>query len=786
VGFEACIARSAVCSAERIAEKQVHENLKVRSLGRTYRRMCSKVRQVVGDEIDDEFRNRTMIACDVAAVTANILHNFKRAPTGSAIGTTQSGAIWRSTLFEEVPLEEIKNLDEEAVAEHKFMKGEVFTIANCNSFSQFNGSRARVYEAVSDQEGVYFIRTLGKKKGWWTIHERNMEKCDAVMKEAAAPSAHKASYLDVGIDERGNPEVEEIKPLVHRQFGKYISESLTRAIATLNEKYPDVWTDDISEPCAFEPLQIKLIPNAVLPSSARFYRNTPKMRDEVRKQIEEQMDKGIISSAITTCVSNVLLVKRPHMPGKWRFVVDYRKINDVTVPEPLQMCDPKAQFEALMGKKIFGCVDMTSFYRQILLHENSRMFTGFATEDGTFVYNRVSMGIKNACSYSQRKLQEILAKNSVLLKAGVKNYFDDVPIAADSEEEFLDILKNLLDVCRESKLKLNKDKSILGVDSITHLGFIVDSNGRRIDEERMRDIRELQAPKSIKKVQSILGILNFVRDFIPDFSVIAKCLTDKLKCKKKPWSWSDKDAADFKILIDRVVEAGVLEFLDYSKPIYVQCDASMLECGAVLFQYDELGRKHVVCYASRKYSDTECRYSTFQQEAGAIVWALERFKEYTMGYHVIVETDHKNLSYVKRSTMPQLERWRLRLQEFDFEIHYLQGSLNHVADGLSRKSVDDVEISLGDILPEGALDDAALPEGVALVHMNEADVRTRSALYKEEQWSSGQELLLRELELSKDDEKLFEVCHVSEGELSESDSDSEATEDQNNDECCDD
>jgi len=113
----------------------------------------------------------------------------------------------------------------------------------------------------------------------------------------------------------------------------------------------------------------------------------------------------------------------------------------------------------------------------------------------------------------------------------------------------------------------------------------------------------------------------------------------------------------------------------------------MLGCGAVLFRYDELGRKHVVCYASRKYSDTECRYSTFQQEAGAIVWALERFKEYTMGYHVIVETDHKNLSYVKRSTMPQLERWRLRLQEFDFEIHYLQGSLNHVADALSRKNV---------------------------------------------------------------------------------------------------
>ena len=166
------------------------------------------------------------------------------------------------------------------------------------------------------------------------------------------------------------------------------------------------------------------------------------------------------------------------MPGKWRFVVDYRKLNDLTVPEPLQMCDPKAQFETLMGKEIFGCIDMRSFYRQILLEESSKMFTGFATEDGTFVYNRVPMGIKNACSYSQRKLQEVLARNPVLFKAGVKNFFDDVPIGAMNDDEFLDIVKNLLDVCRECKLKLNKEKSVLGVDSITHLGFIIDRNGR--------------------------------------------------------------------------------------------------------------------------------------------------------------------------------------------------------------------------------------------------------------------------------------------------------------------
>ena len=275
---------------------------------------------------------------------------------------------------------------------------------NCESFAYFNGCRARVYD-IADVKGQYIIRMLGSTKGLWTINECHMSKVLIKTAQPREPTSNCASFKDCGIDDSGNPEIEEVRKMAHRQFGKSVSERLTAKIAELNARYSDVWSDDISEPCKFEPMKIKLLPNAVLPAHARFYKNTPKMREEVRRQIQEQMDKGIISPAVTPCVSNVLLVKRPHMPGWFRFVVDYRRINDITEPEPLQMCDPKAQFECLMGKSIFGVVDMTSFYRQILLAECSRMFTGFATEDGTFVYNRVPMGVKNACSYSQRKLQ---------------------------------------------------------------------------------------------------------------------------------------------------------------------------------------------------------------------------------------------------------------------------------------------------------------------------------------------------------------------------------------------
>jgi hypothetical protein len=516
---------------------------------------------------------------------------------------------------------------------------------------------------------------------------------------------------------------------------------LTKRIEELKARYPKVFSTDVTEPCLFEPMKIRLIPNAVLPSKARFYRNTPKMREEVRRQIEEQLAWGAIRKCVTPCVSDVLLVKRPHMPGKFRFVVSYIKLNDATVKEQLIMPDPKSQYERLAGCSIFGAFDFTSYYRQIRLHEDSQYLTGFASDEGTFCYTRVPMGITGACGYAQKVLQDALLADPVLGPLRFRNYFDDLPYGAKSEDEFLRITEALLNFCAEWKLKVNPEKTVLGVTSITHVGFVVSKDGVAIDPERTRDIRELTAPKSIKKVQSVLGVFNYVRNFIEGFSAKAKFLTDKMgtvprvaqelaassigrkrvagavnalsvikaavgKKKErvaKKFEWSEDDQRQFDELKLCVLNAPLLSQLDYSKPIFIRCDASRFGAGAVLFQYDDRGYEFPVCYASRKFLPAERNWSTFSQEASTVVWALERFAEYTQGYHTIVECDHRNISFVKKSAMPQLARWRLRLQDMDFSIRYLSGPRNLTADGLSRQHVDDVEVEMKDVIPECAL-----------------------------------------------------------------------------------
>ena len=71
--------------------------------------------------------------------------------------------------------------------------------------------------------------------------------------------------------------------------------------------------------------------------------------------------------------------------------------------------------------------------------------------------------------------------------------------------------------------------------------------------------------------------------------------------------WTDEDSEKFAALKSQVLNAPLLEYLDYSRPIFVRCDASRFGCGAVLFQYDDAGREHVACYASRKFIDVETR-----------------------------------------------------------------------------------------------------------------------------------------------------------------------------------
>ena len=182
-----------------------------------------------------------------------------------------------------------------------FTPGKYVEIFNASKQPQFNGQRARLHRVHSSVpnpsnpsvvDNLWEIRVLGKNQGIWLCRESRLKLLPSIEQQRSRPHPADAAFDDVGIDNSGQPDV-DTKLLAHRQFGSEYSASLTARIEALKAKFPHVFTTDVSKPCNFEPMKIKLKPNCILPGKARFYRNTPKMREEVRRQIQEQLERGL-------------------------------------------------------------------------------------------------------------------------------------------------------------------------------------------------------------------------------------------------------------------------------------------------------------------------------------------------------------------------------------------------------------------------------------------------------------------------------------------------------------
>jgi hypothetical protein len=129
----------------------------------------------------------------------------------------------------------------------------------------------------------------------------------------------------------------------------------------------------------------------------------------------------------------------------------------------------------------------------------------------------------------------------------------------------------------------------------------------------------------------------------------------------------------------------VLQLADPAKPYIVTCDASDVGIGAVLEQESENG-PHPVAFASRKLCGAERNYPVHEPELPAIVSALKESRPNLHGSRFVIKTNHHPLRYLDTQTnLSKMQmRWMATLQEYDYEIVYVQGKFNVVADALSR------------------------------------------------------------------------------------------------------
>lgn len=419
------------------------------------------------------------------------------------------------------------------------------------------------------------------------------------------------------------------------------------------------------------------------------YRGSLQQQQALRQMIQKLEQSNQIRPSTSPWSSPVLLIKKKD--GDYRFVVDYRKLNTITVKDSYPIPTIESTIQQLAGNRYFSKLDLRSGYFQIPINEDDKPKTAFITTTGLWEFNVLPMGLKNAPPSFQRIMYNLLVNGR---EQYCLVYLDDIIIFSKTFDDHLMHLDEILNILENHQFQLNPGKCSIMKKCIDYLGHSIDEYGITPLHDNIRAIRQMELPNppTLKQANEFVGGIGFYRKFIKNFSKIAAPLhrvTNLTKNNKHLFTWGDEQQEAVHQL--KAIITGpdlVLDFPDPELSYILSTDASKIGLGAVLKQVTRDGKLKVIYYLSRVLSKSEVRYSTTELEALAMVWAITKLRSYLLGHDFKVETDHCPLCqfHRKQSRNGRLDRWAVEiLSEYNItEIKYKKGKCHCDADLLSR------------------------------------------------------------------------------------------------------
>lgn len=459
--------------------------------------------------------------------------------------------------------------------------------------------------------------------------------------------------------------------------------SISGNIKNIIDKYPNLISPH-KDPTAVKPKVFHRIETGSNPPSFSKARQLSPQKHQIALDEFRKLQKaGIISPSKSEWSTALHMV--PKSDDTYRPVGDYRLLNSITKPDRYPIPNINSLSSKLHNKKVFSKIDLSSAYHQIPVHPDDICKTAITTPFGLYEYNFMPFGLRNASSTFQRMMDSIFRDIDYTF-----TYIDDILVFSDDEEDHSIHLENVLKKLSEYDFKISLSKCTFNVTELEFLGFHISSSGLSPSKKKLNELAQFSQPEDSKSLRRFIGMANFYRKLIPRFSNIILPLTERMRIeqKSKSLTLNKEEVESFENVKRCLVDASALAFPDSKTTNYqLVTDSSNYAVGAALHQM--INDEPVpIGFFSKKLSQTQQKYSTFDRELLASYLSVLHFKHLIEGRNVLLLTDHKPLcnAFNSQSTLKsdRQQRHLSFITEYITDISYIKGSQNVVADCLSR------------------------------------------------------------------------------------------------------
>lgn len=376
------------------------------------------------------------------------------------------------------------------------------------------------------------------------------------------------------------------------------------------------------------------------------------------------------------------------MTGVWRPCGDYRDLNAVTTPDKYPLPHIFDFAHGLHEKNIFSTLDLEKAYYYIPVAKEDVQKTAITTPFGLFEFTAMPFGLKNAAQTFQRFINSIFQNLDY-----VYCYVDDILIASETHEHYLQHLQEVFKKLQTAGLTINVSKCNFGKEQVDFLGYQISRQGIKPLPDKVKAIVNYPKPKTIIELRRFIGMLNYYRRCIKnaahDQAILNEYLRNSKKNDKRLINWTEQANEAFNKCIQSLAKSTMLAHPKADAPLILTTDASSITIGATLEQVIQ-GKPQPLMFFSKKLNKTQRSYSTYDRELLVIYEAIKYTRNFTQGRQLTVHTDYKPLSFAFQQRLDKASPRQIRQLDFisqvTTDIIYLQGQENIAADALSRIS----------------------------------------------------------------------------------------------------